>query len=1316
MNAPQWQAQPRLYQDLRLSLAVLYTLPCENQQALPSPDQAHEYLIFQQSRNGRRKILSIHQQQRDLLQKQQQLQDAIENPITTGSSWLALLALLLLPDASPTERLFAAQSLLHRLRRARIVEAIDLELEAYTNVSSRQVALQHYRDDQSIGPSVLSAYRLWIQQVNPMVSHILEQHSALSSVTDEEHIKGDLSLLTLATLISHEPLDQQHAASGTGGPYLSTLATCLATMAVRLKYRGGNVPPVPTVTLFQQLFAGQSNPVALHLCLASLPDVVLTKTRQLSMDPKQIQATIQALRTTELSLLWEWMLQQRDSGSDSDLWFLRTMERWARHLPLDPQLAGTHLVPLLNRHLITTTTDPNHHRAALALLLSILEGASWSYDKVLAASLGLGDAQQQHQPNRKRQSSRSKRKQEKVVSRETSDSIEQQAEREVVTRRQVACFLVGGVLRESLGGAVQQALSDAATHPQQQVDGEGPLGVLAEAVTACVPYLLEHGQEELFRALTEIVPHVCASAHPAVRAMSYEPLHTVHKAILELLRNDGNGSPQVQLEEGLEGVVVEFFGNCALSLAQSCGYPPHYFDNMVAPSDEALEIERNDVRDVLRSVTGSGEGGSTSSVELTHGSPFRVSSRVLLKVLQACHQVIVSAHEDSSVVPSVIEAAIHALSSLAKPLNSLAKYATMGAADAMLDQILHMAHETLSRACELTIHAYSNGMPDHQLLPLGRIVDIAIAALSPMLAATCHRTPDFHSKTLPLLVECAVVSIERIPELVGDSILGRYVYDIRGAMRGPAGEDHVGCLTLMRLLGEGPDLSNSVASLAPSLVPRLCALQQHLKVLESQRGIGVSHGSGVAPHSRRILIGVLFRLEEASNGAAGVGAQFEQFFQSSVHSIAAMNGQHPLSARSLFEMVETTFDLSWFPPTILSSLFNAPDSDSVYTKCLETITSTCIAGYAQHHAEVTEEIKQWNRLRAAIHHLIGKIPSHRGCEMAAAIAMAECESARAICDQGIHATSCLYNDLVVSEDVVPAGLFIQALGLSVLDNKKTANPTVVQTLARCSTAVLSAVMHPCPEPDSFCDPRPCLLEAWLFAMRELTKAEHRDSNADKLLVDSCAAIVAWLFCPSLEKQQQMAGVSVDGPQSLVLTSFLQAYFQLGSAALIALGNALLQRVPVDRSSIVIHDENNTTTDNMTGLSILMAALYRATQGALPPWAVEAIPDVYRSLFFAMEQNANQFQLVLRLGMEVRTTLSFGRIQPGALLSGHFFEDMSSHVKGQFFKEVKDICNKHEQTASWRRLKTIVKQVCGGKKKDADFKQKPPPTKWDFQRV
>jgi hypothetical protein len=116
---------------------------------------------------------------------------------------------------------------------------------------------------------------------------------------------------------------------------------------------------------------------------------------------------------------------------------------------------------------------------------------------------------------------------------------------------------------------------------------------------------------------------------------------------------------------------------------------------------------------------------------------------------------------------------------------------------------------------------------------------------------------------------------------------------------------------------------------------------------------------------------------------------------------------------------------------------------------------------------------------------------------------------------------------------------------------------------------------------------------------------------------------------------------------------------------------------------------------------------------LPPWGVEYIPAVYSSFYHALDKNPSTFDRVFQKSMHVRLAKNhtFGGVQGGRLLSGRFFESMGDKAKHKFVTEAVDLA-RSDSTAGWKRLKTLIKQACGGKKKDTDFKQKSALTRWD----
>jgi hypothetical protein len=92
-------------------------------------------------------------------------------------------------------------------------------------------------------------------------------------------------------------------------------------------------------------------------------------------------------------------------------------------------------------------------------------------------------------------------------------------------------------------------------------------------------------------------------------------------------------------------------------------------------------------------------------------------------------------------------------------------------------------------------------------------------------------------------------------------------------------------------------------------------------------------------------------------------------------------------------------------------------------------------------------------------------------------------------------------------------------------------------------------------------------------------------------------------------------------------------------------------------------------------------------------------------------------LVLNLSMHVRLSEDAHASGVGSVLPGQPLcsSSMSSAARVSFLQQVEAIINENSN-ASWRRLKPLIKQACGGKKKDTDFRQKPAPTRWEFDRV
>eukprot|EP00978_Attheya_sp_CCMP212_P010847 scaffold26342_cov54-Attheya_sp.AAC.3 len=283
----------------------------------------------------------------DVDENENENSDAIE-----GSTWLAALHVLALSTAHATERLFCAQTLLHRLRRMKLEDAMDVDMEdGYvfgagntvvdvlvtkdddpTNTQRHAAALQHLYSR--------TAHQLLASL--PQHSHLLQQlflqqqsQQQQQQIRGEDQIKGEMGLVTLAVLAvetAHaeygppQHSQQQHAIFSS---LLATLGAAMAAMALRLhapsnetQPHGNNGPTnaiVPMVTRSiqtvvlhvqqqqhnlsasmqeQQMLA---NNACVCACLAAIPDTLLGcpggARGRLSIDPKSLQAVNTELRS-----------------------------------------------------------------------------------------------------------------------------------------------------------------------------------------------------------------------------------------------------------------------------------------------------------------------------------------------------------------------------------------------------------------------------------------------------------------------------------------------------------------------------------------------------------------------------------------------------------------------------------------------------------------------------------------------------------------------------------------------------------------------------------------------------------------------------------------------------------------------------------------------------------------------------------------------------------------------------------------------------------------------------------------------------------
>jgi hypothetical protein len=1331
-----------------------------------------------QSRNVRRKLHSLRQSDRDQQKKcekssiEPQPKQAQLSDERQGSTWLACLALLCSPDAVSAERLFAAQTMMHRLRRTTLSEAIDLEMEEPSTLltSSLDVNL----------PQLAADYLQWMRHFHPLLAslvHTFLTDPRFGDEVDEDQLKGEISMLTLAAIT------YLTACSGQSDqniePLIYTLGSSLAAIALRLRFTPRSImtetkattASAPLVTMvvhsLSTVAAADStdNSVTqtavyscLCSCLSAIPDTLLTTAGgalgRFSIDPHCVQAAHEELRqpSTGVHLLWEALC--RAVPSDNPPMSLRaklliTCQKWAKWLPL-PHDFVEHTVPLACQHLSSSNTTPAAHKAALSFLIIIYESGAWTAPYILSFSLGLSSDQLAvTSANKKRQSSRSKRRQNEKLESTATEALRVQAEAECLHRGETAC-LITKLVWEGLAVAARQELEH---YSGTNMDGgEGPVGCLCACANVCLPHWLKHpspqeAYQPLAKAIMDTFQEVCSNGDRTVKALSYEPICTLNTALLASARD--RVSTQ-QPPTDMELTVADHLFQCAMRLATSCAYSSDYFDFLDQDNDEEIEMERNEVRDLIRAISGA-EDLQSDGNDTNLGLPMDVSMLILDKMVQSCANACAA---NPSIPP---ETAVHALSALAKPMNIMAEAYAKGCHREGLSETLLLAIQALGNVHKSLVVAF--GTPSMKgLFPVSRLANLATASYAPFLSAICnisdrpgHCNPGLMqsvSETVDAAVHSAALAIMHIPELAAESTLFHTQYDIRGAMRGPGGEDHVGCLALARLAFESDALARAMMAAndsSGSFLPlELCKLHDKLKSVEDERGPGVFHGTGIAPKSRRLLLQTICRIVLLHHGdsTSSVGNQdalsaLNELFWSLISSVAVLTTPPTrIDANRMYRIVEAVLDLAAFSPNMVRSIFDdsrRDETQSVRHQFLEGLFGAGQLGYAQLSVTFPPDdlVLQWGRLRAALSGFVRAsacpdIPS-MAADAIILLNKAECQAISSQCALGPTAASPIFIESVISENSGPSGLFVRIIGEIIQKNHDLLSVrNCVLVLHELRTVVLDTLLSKCPEPTntSFVDPRPALCEAWYLTLDELVEsfdaqnaaAACNDASMKSLLSDSCCTAVLLLLYPSLRKDPNDGwkdiGMTLDGPQTRAIMEFLESFFLLGPDMFRTVAFTVTSRL-VAEGALVASDDDPVGQ----GVAVVGACLFRAASGGLPPWAIEVIPSLYAALYHACGTDAHVFCQMLTTSMEIRlgtTRAGFGGVRPGELLAGRFFESAKESSKRIFVERSQEACSQND-AEGWRRFKVLLKQACGGKKKSS-LSLKPSFTTWNIDRI
>ena len=170
-------------------------------------------------------------------------------------------------------------------------------------------------------------------------------------------------------------------------------------------------------------------------------------------------------------------------------------------------------------------------------------------------------------------------------------------------------------------------------------------------------------------------------------------------------------------------------------------------------------------------------------------------------------------------------------------------------------------------------------------------------------------------------------------------------------------------------------------------------------------------------------------------------------------------------------------------------------------------------------------------------------------------------------------------------------------------------------------------------------------------------------------------------------QGQIECLSLDGPQTLAMVDFFEIIFKFGHSIFSEIPVLLGEQMQLDGFVSGVSDIA------LIGGGIITAGIYRCTSGAVPPWAIEYLPSIFKSLFHACG-GADQFLAILFAGVELKlqTGCSYGVISQSKL-AGRYYDTLKPKAKEEFTKKATEICACKDNT-KWRKLKVLVKAVCG----------------------
>ena len=284
------------------------------------------------------------------------------------------------------------------------------------------------------------------------------------------------------------------------------------------------------------------------------------------------------------------------------------------------------------------------------------------------------------------------------------------------------------------------------------------------------------------------------------------------------------------------------------------------------------------------------------------------------------------------------------------------------------------------------------------------------------------------------------------------------------------------------------------------------------------------------------------------------------------------------------------------------------------------------------------------------------------------------------CNQGPLSGSNIFIDHVIGEEMLNAGAYLIVVRESLCRIASTFDPSLENRmigfqqcliiLSNSVSSITQLLLSQSPEATLHTDPRPTIAEAWfqtiasLISVCNTDKFKHCDTSdsIEEIIGASLFICVALILTKDLGNKvspppEIQRGMSLDGPQTLAMMEFMSDAILLGPGILVSTSRIFASQFKFEQYA----------QDANLGGSIVAAGLLRAASGALPPWAVELTPIIFRSLFEAFGGDCDNFIRSLELSTKLESS--------GEVFAGRYFENVSSVHISSFLSKTREACTK-----------------------------------------